>query len=264
MSSVQSKVEMGNKRQRPNWDDERAYEISSDWSYRRWAWEFLRRNPEYQAIKPNSRGPGFKDLYARFGRTSLKPFDQHYDLPTRGDQMRAWLPERHSGFRSVLRPFEEQKIELTIGRGKVAVLLDLNQTIRAGKAAIDSMLSHVKADLMGELERYEQALKKKGEVVPSIKKPRRDKLLIRLRILDAMFANASDEQMILKLYDPYRKTKKLPAGDDLARERRKLSIDKKRAKDLMNGGYLELVPLDYLQDKTSIREESSPKAKNAK
>ncbi|OEZ88602.1 Uncharacterized conserved protein [Janthinobacterium sp. OK676] len=247
------------KRQRPSWDDEHAYDISVNWSFRRWAWEFLRRNPEYQAIKPNARGPGYRDLYARFGRTTLKDFNQHYDTPTPGDESRAWLPERHSGF-YVPKFSSERELNLTLKQGEVAVVLDLSRTISAGRAAVESMLSHVRADLMAEMDRYESLLRLKDAPLPKIKKPRRHKLLIRLRILDAIYANASDDEIITCIYPPYNRTRTLPTGDALSRARRMLSEDKKRARALMNGGYLELVPLDYLQDKSGTKEEDDSKS----
>ena len=39
----------------PDWDDAKAYPKPKDLSWRQWAWQFLRRNPEYQGDYENWR-----------------------------------------------------------------------------------------------------------------------------------------------------------------------------------------------------------------
>jgi len=78
---------------RRNWMDEASYVDHQKWSYKQWAWHFLQRNPEYQAASIRT-GPNSVEHAAKFGRTSLKPYNQQY-LKAEDDN-KCWLVERVS------------------------------------------------------------------------------------------------------------------------------------------------------------------------
>ncbi|KAB8050756.1 hypothetical protein GCN74_26790 [Janthinobacterium sp. FT14W] len=237
---------------RPLWSDEGNYSAHLSWSYRRWAWEFLRRNPAYQKAC-NIVGPRRKHVSLEFGRVNLKPFKAVYG---EDDNFRYWLPELITDTDSCHLD-EGEEVHYHLKNGQVAIVFDLSRTVGGGLAAINSMLSHAKMRLFKELEEYDKSFNGKGREAPQIKKPRRDKLLQRLRICDAIHMDATDEEIILNFYPFSCSENKLPTGVELARVVRLIKEDKKAAKELMEGGYLALVPLDYRQDKSSRKKAQS-------
>jgi len=82
------------------------------------------------------------------------------------------------------------------------------------------------------------------------------RLLHLLRLLDATQKKARDEEIITLLYPQYRNVLKcgLGASHESAMARDRMSEDKKTASLLMENGYLELIPRDYIQDRRIKRE----------
>ena len=232
---------------RPNWTDEAAYPDNKKWSYKRWAWHFLQRNPEYQEVS-NRTGPNSSARAAKFGRTSLKPYREKY-LEVENHK-KCWLAEQVSNMDSCYLA-RGKTVTYELERGEVAFVIDLRRTVGGGRAAIAAMLADARSRLDGELDNFGRELTKSGSDLPKIKKPRRDKLLRRLRMCDAMWKRATDDELIRVFYPGYCLDGKLPNGYERAQVIRKVRDEQRAAITMMTSGYLELIPLHYIQDKSS-------------
>lgn len=235
---------------RPDWKNETSYGPTSLWSYRRWAWEFLRRNPEYQERSENLKeamSGNKKKLAHDFGRCNLKPFREPYGDD---DASRLWLAETIDPTAGkVLGKNGLPRFELR--PGYAVLMVDLTQTTKAGRAALNSLLSHAKELLATELDKYEKTLPPDQRT--KTPKVRRDKLFIWLRIYDAIeYSKASEEDVIREFYGKRRN----PSDPDWDSTRKKLKYDLKRARQMVKQEYLTLVPLDYLQEKSSKKNNS--------
>lgn len=232
---------------RPNWVDLEAYPNNEDWSYKRWAWHFLQRNPQYQeiSVKP---GPLSQTRANQFGRTSLKPYKATYT--DEDDDRKCWLPERVSSVDSCLVA-AGRTVTYELERGEVAFVIDLRRSVHAGRAAITAMLIDARDRLDEELAKFERGLEKTGSELPEIRKPRRNKLLQRLRMCDAMWKRATDDELIRGFYAGHCTNGALPTGYERAQVVRKIRKEQRAAIRMMQGGYLELIPLYHIQDKSS-------------
>lgn len=242
------------RQQRPDWRAADAYIGSAQWTGRRWAWEFLRRNPEYQAVSEKS----VPTLAARFGVVRMKSYQEEY------------TPEmEHGGFWSVehvgvIRPGLNRSTK-TLEDSELALVFDLDHINKMGQGAIHVMLAACKRTLEKELLRVTIGGPARGPMIrerfvrpgrPGVKGVRHFRLLHLLRLLDATQKKASDEEIITLLYLQYRNvlTCGLGASHESAMARDKVSEDKKTATLLMESGYLELIPRDYIQDRRIKRE----------
>ncbi len=242
-------VEAVTPSRRPDWKNEVSYGPTSRWSYRRWAWEFLRRNPEYQERSENLKEAmsGHKKKLAHdFGRCNLKPFREPYGDD---DASRLWLAETidpKAG--KVLGNNGVPRFELR--PGYAILMVDLTQATKSGRAALTSLLRHAKELLAIELDKYEKTLPQSQRT--KTPKVRRDKLFIWLRIYDAIeYWKVAEEDVIRVLY-PYlfREGHESPdSGWESARKMFRYQL--KRARQMVKQDYLTLVPLDYLQEKSS-------------
>ena len=270
IDSIYGKFE---RQQRPNWRDERSYAPDPDsWSHRQWAWEFLRRNPEYwketEAINKepdwlasseagdavrNGSGRRMADLHrnreiaGRYGRCELKSSWEAYRAEE--DHERLWLAEtvevvgrwRPSG----------GDIRMELEEGQVAIIFDLNRCIESGRSAMTLLLGHAKEVLERELAAYEKTLP--VERHSKVNKIRRDKLFLWLRLYDAEHSHADRGEMAEILYADRLKGPAIDYQHRITEVRKRISADMKRAHEMVEGGYLGLVPLDSLQERSSRR-----------
>ena len=232
---------------RPNWMDVAAYPDNENWSYKRWAWCFLQRNPKYQAVSITT-GPKSGERAETFGRTSLKPYKASYTHAD--DEKKCWLAERISNIDGC-HVASGRTITYVLEPGEVAFVIDLRRTVGAGRAAIAAMLVDARGRLDNEVSKFERELTKSSSNLPEIKKPRRNKLLQRLRMCDAMWKRATDDELIRVFYPGYCVDGMLPTGYERAQVIRKIRGEQKAAITMMEGGYLALIPLHYIQDKSS-------------
>jgi hypothetical protein len=232
---------------RPDWTQAAAYVDNEKWSYKRWAWYFLQRNPKYQQVSITT-GPKSGERAAAFGRNSLKPYKTPYTQAD--DENKCWLAERVSAMDGCYVA-AGRTVTYELERGEVALVIDLRRTVGAGRAAIAAMLADARSRLDDELAKFEKGLTKSGDDLPEIKKPRRDKLLQRLRMCDAMWKRATDDELIQVFYHGYCENGMLPTGYKRAEVIRKIRREQKAAIAMMESGYLELIPLHYIQDKSS-------------
>jgi hypothetical protein len=231
-----------------DWSQGVSYEGNENWSYRRWAWEFLRRNPGYQQINSHRSVIEKSDTEARaFGRASYKQPDSEYGDD---DQHRLWLAESVLEFRS-FRDCNGSHFQFPVEAGRIFIVFDLMQTIDAGRAAIGAMLADAKVRINNELDRLGEEMKWTENRAPKIIKPRRDKLIHWLILCDACQYGAPDEQKIRLLYPKQCLNGKFPVGEQLETIRTRIRRDEQRALEMLSYGYLSLVPLDHIQDKST-------------
>ena len=236
------------QRGRRDWLDPEAYQGHAEWSYRRWAWHFLQRNPEYQKTSTRPPGPLSRTRANEFGRSNLKRFSEPYSHED--EHRKCWLAEVVAEVDSCAVGTGKE-VNYRLEPGEVAFVIDLRRTLDAGRAAMTAMVIDVRKRLDEELVRFEKSLSRSGHKVSKICKPRRDKLLQRLRMCDAMWKRATDDELIRKFYPSSCKAGVPPTGDARAQVIRKVRRDQKAAIEMMMSGYLSLVPLDYIQDKSS-------------
>lgn len=263
-------------KERPVWRDGSSYPSEPEnWSYRQWAWEFLRRNPAYQEDcrkvdrEPSwlaswqtvraTRGGGSQGMLAdrlrnaetaaRYGRCELKWFGEEYR--DEEDEERFWLAETVTPVK-VRRP-SGSEIRMDLENGQVAIIFDLNRCLKSGQAAKASMLAHAKAILDQELATYDAKLPI-GRRSKSVK-VHRHKLFLWLRLYDAIeHAKAERGEVAEILYKHLLEGSVTDRQHRMTEARKRISADLKRAKEMVEHGYHGLVPLDSLQNRSSVRE----------
>ena len=144
---------------RPVWTKPSSYLSVSDWSYRQWAWEFLRRNEEFAEAtrRGRVRQPKVKAaIAAQYGRVSYKAYDEEYT--TSDDKGRHWLPEVVLTTLAWHDDVSGDRPLADLRPGQVALVFDLSQTLKGGLTALNSMLGHARELLLGELEVFGETL----------------------------------------------------------------------------------------------------------
>ncbi len=237
---------------RPDWRDLESYRIDpKSYSYRAYAWEFLRRNLTFQsestvALEGNTPRQ-WETVATKYGLRELIWYTEPYDP---GESEFFWLAEalceppfvHEKGARNVLHHLRP---------GEVALVFDLDATVGSGPASITAFLQHARKLLIDERIRYLKSLPSSNRKIrftsPRIRK---SKLLTYLRTYDAVVhAGVTQKAAAQILYpndfvpDAGKKTKARAAET-------RISADLAKAKQLVESEYLALIPLDYLQDKS--------------
>lgn len=238
---------------RPDWDDIESYGFDPKaLSYRQYAWEFLRRNSDFQNESQSAllRGSNREreKVAAKYG---LRDLVSHFHDYEPGKPELVWLAETICEPPIVHRKGKTSLVH-QLRQGEVAIVFDLDATVSSGPAAIDAFLWYARGLLMEERARYISTLPK-GERTVRAKTPsiRKSKLFTWLRTYDAVEHMGVAQKEVARVLYPAdfvpaeytQKTKELAA-------QKRVSDDLKRAKSLVDNEYLALVALDYLQDKS--------------
>jgi hypothetical protein len=176
----------------PNWTDPETYEVGGiaavrNWSPQRWAWEFLRRNPDYQAASDKHAGKPSSTRAEERGIFGIRKILRYSDpwTPAHDENWLASRLAKNSGsfqFNPSSGSIDDTKLQL----GEVAFVFDISQALTGGKQAIRMMMSKVEAFLLDELEYVEQ---RTGETRVEYSKPEKYETLFEsLRIYDAKVA----------------------------------------------------------------------------
>lgn len=226
----------------PDWTNPASYINHESWTNKTWAWEFLRRNKEYQRkCKENAKeNTEIKKALAKdFGRCNLKHFRRAYYPSEENEKL--WLSETIVKKRT-WHDTDDAKTELDLSRGEVALVFDLKQVRYGGTAAITTLLNHAKEILFKELQTYGKKLD--ADEKPSISKPRRKRFFLLLRLYDAKEHNKASNEDIMKILYASKLEKGKPISADKKIELGKtISADFIKAKKMVQSGYLSLVPL---------------------
>jgi hypothetical protein len=211
----------------PDWRDESAYDSLKNASWGKWAWEFLRRNEEYQAEwgqvvtdcqrkgVPLSLTPLSRKLAHKWGLSEMID-------PSEGGVKGRWVMSRYA--RRLTKAPNKQRseyLDLNI-RDKQAYGFDLAKPIGPQVKALREDLLALQRKL---IEEGEVAIKRAGK--------KTGPLTLYLRILDARTAGASQKD-ILETLNAYE-----PDAESTEVERFKKNLI--AARDLVNDGYMKLL-----------------------
>jgi hypothetical protein len=175
--------------------DHRAYEGHEEWTNKRWAWEFLRRNEKF---KEACDGLGNNDTRAKqlsiarkFRLTGFK----HYSDPYESDDGTFVAPAFRSKAVVPIKPRRNKERQwaqqITILPGQIAIRFDLGLAVQ-DDLILKAQLKSATAILQRQLVKWREA---KG--LPPKKEGRnrkRAKLLEQLKILDALTIEATHAQ----------------------------------------------------------------------
>lgn len=221
------------KWQAPDWKDSGAYGDVTLWSDRRWAWEFLRRNEEYQRIGIVGGPPAIQlDKGRKFGRAKIRPYWSEYSKAEEGKDV--WLFDRvvaehgWDGFDS--RP------QTPLAATEMVIKLDLSIVMASGEAALNILMEKIKETVVAEMD---DRWGEKGFPQNPGRRPKDDDLFQYLRLIDA--GDASAAELAPFLYRQYC----TPSGvDDLLITSGASHISRQRsaARKMVKEGYLRLVP----------------------
>lgn len=236
------------------WDDDGFYQKAESWSFKRIAWEFLRRNPKYQEecdrLKP-VRGPRQKrwpEVARAYGRLSLDSY--RMDLVDDERHPSGWF----EGF-ELVGGYEDERLPedrvYTLRDGKIAILFDLDSTARAGNAVIKSAMERIEKSLRLEAHHYASrhevdsewgnsgAVKKANMFKP----PSKTLLLRYLRLYDAIEIFQVSHREVMKFYGSRYADFD---NDPLFRiaVKKKISKNLNEAKRYVDEKYITLLPLD--------------------
>jgi hypothetical protein len=239
---------------RPKWSEPESYGLDpTECCYRAFAWEFLRRNLDYQRESELalSRGTLAQQVAVatKFGLSELVPYTSAYE-PGRTF---LWLAE--TVCEPPILPNKEKKAFSmpSLRKGEVALVFDLDATVSAGPAAISAYLYAARTMLLAERQKYLKSLKQDdGRTVRMVSpKIRKVKLLPWVRTYDAVVhEKVQPEEVARVMYpDDFVPDKFTKRTKERAARARVLE-DLARANSLVRDEYLALVPLDYLQDKS--------------
>lgn len=166
------------------------YKGHEKWSYRRWAWEFLRRNNEFiqacealESKKPEERTAAEKDLAEQFYLAVFKHCNMSYkskENPSPKFAVRTIKKrEKLDADKPDALPL---KRTVEMAAGQVWLRFDLNHEFIVG-GSLDTQLRVAKRSLKTALATYSEAIGRKPAIT---KKPKCNSFLTLLRRLDAV------------------------------------------------------------------------------
>lgn len=220
----------------PDWREESQYPSTEKMLSVQWAWEFLRRNPEYQTDFVSLPGV---ELTAKWSisipldpsATSKHEFILSRDFSFKPSGLFRMIPG------DILQVAEEMIKPEHKSLGTLAIFLDLSKPL-------GDQFRRLEQAALGAQKAYCARL---GEPVPKLraKNYRPQDYATYLRVLDGLSVNASLLSMAEFLFG---------MEEDPSSAYRKLVRNKKAALDLRNGGYLDIcriaddcdVPCDFV------------------
>lgn len=267
-------MERKHKKKGKPWSDDfpngklvKDYGDYTTWSNRRWAWEFLRRHPEYiqicKELRPNMRSPrgplfGKAKIAAQeFGRVNLKHYMEPYGDD---DKSRNWIAESVVDWD--IGDERNPKSEYELMDGQVSMVFDISRMNVTGTAAVAAMLEHAREILIEASEKYNARgligpklteAKKSRTVAARARRPERDieTRLTWLRVFDALEIHGVETVKAAKEFvAPSSDENDLDEIDLSEKKKKVLSAYRVKARTYVNRDYLSLVPLDYIQDKS--------------
>jgi len=222
----------------PDWRDRSQYPDPKSASREQWAWEFLRRNKEYQEQWRNlstsrplsssaiSGGAFFigdvtwNDFADRWGIIGVPPNPAN-NLP-KSTFFRSSLMITTSHFCEDLK--EQQKLAPR-SQTEIVVRLPLTQSLNALRVGLEPILKSAIESCKNKLDGESKAI------------ARTDNYAAYLRIFDGFLSGASRREIALELYP----------RQDLNSKADSVSYDLDRAKELVDSGYLRIANLANLE-----------------
>lgn len=183
---------------RPDGTDESRYKGSEKWSYRRWAWEFLRRNTDFIAackrVRRKGTGKDEQIVATDFGLQKFKPFTEGYSGISGKPVFSVGSITSWTNIDSDTPEAEPIKsIRPALLGGQVIVRFDVASAI-ADKQILEKQLRATRIRLENRLTKYAKKLNK--EVTK--KHPHRVSLFVEyLRLLDGAAAGRTQFESAL-------------------------------------------------------------------
>lgn len=241
---------------RPDWKSAKSYpSVVDGMDYRAWAWEFLRRNEDYQKECENALErksiPFSMSIANRYGLVHLIDYKANIDF---SDRERRWLSETICKSKmGKMSRFDNSIPQLK--SGEFALVFDLNLTIEAGPAAIESMLYVARQDLLSARDEYiKSADLSVRSLRPKTPKIRKSKLFTWLRVYDAIiYSGAPRLEVAKELYPEFFILDSCNGETQEIKACKQIAADLTRAKSMVKDEYLVLPPLDYLQKRSKVR-----------
>jgi hypothetical protein len=247
------KNEMSNKSNHPVWNRAESYpEDMRNWDWRTWAWEFLRRNVDYQkdsgvmsGDRPQTRAT--KAIAKRYGLVNLICCERNYEHLVSG-----WWLSEHIWKQQLVTKWGEEDADFKLACGEVALVFDLKQTLASGPTAIDSLLYVARNHLKTARAEFIESLKDyAGPVRVDAPKIRKRDLFTWLRVYDAIeFSGASTLDTAKVLFPDSFVADPITGETEEVRACKRIYTALSRAKSMVKDEYLALPPLDYLQEKS--------------
>jgi len=219
----------------PDWRDPLAYGDVTLWSGRRWAWEFLRRNKDYQGVSGAPVPAKVQsDRGRRFGRAKIRLYWADYGSEEERNDV--WLLDQviaahgWEGFDS--RP------QTPLTSTEMAVKFDLSLVMASGEAAVNDLIAKIKKIVDDEIkDRWGED----GFPANPTRRPSTSDLFLYLRLIDA--GRTSSLKLAPFLYPEYC-TPRGEADPILVKNgSSNISRHRSKAKKMIGGGYLSLIPV---------------------
>lgn len=231
------------KHPRPDGLDVDRYKGMNNWSYRKWAWEFLRRNTEFIAECERvefGTDEEKKNVALKFGLKKYKSYKESY-------KNQSGYPKFVLGTISSWSNLDADKekcggVKIKVGDGQVVIRFDLASAINDEKA-LDKQLRLAEIRLKKHLATYEKRLQMKA----AVHKHKALKFGIYIRLLDYM-ATGKTPLECAKLIFP----SKVNEGDTDYFLRQSIKSPISAAKKIANEGYIYLSILRGKPDTKSI------------
>lgn len=233
---MELKMSRTKKWQAPDWRYKESYGDVDAWSYRRWAWEFLRRNAEYQKLGPmGGMSSVHLNLARKFGRVKIRPYWSEYD--NKEEMAGVWLVDQviaAHGWEGW-----DSKPQTPLNSTEISIKFDLSVVMASGEIALNVLMAKIKAIVTEEMEyRWDE------DDFPEklIRRPKKSDLLLYLQLIDA--GKASSLELAPFLYPQYCTPSGLADPLLVTGGAHNISRQRSKAKKLVEREYLCLVPIE--------------------
>lgn len=229
---------------RPEWNKEDTYPADwNDWSYSRWAWEFLRRNKKFQdkceIVRDAQVGPQ-RAMARAFGLAEYKYFKEPH-LEGNGC---LWLSAAICKYHAAHE--KETRTMLSLKPGEVALVFDLNLVGKVGLSTLNAQLYAARAILEG----YRLAFGI-GEDKSKVTKRNLFRLL---RVYDGVVFSDNKIATVARKLDPDDFKKIDGRTTDLAASAtQRVGEQLERAMRMVEMDYILLPSRDYIQNRSKRR-----------
>lgn len=236
MSREQSTSTVVKKKGRPTGEDLSRYKRIHNWSYHQWAWEFLRRNPEFiaacESVQDLNDDNLKQDVAERFGLRKYKYYKDSYKAKPGKPQFALGSIRSLSNIDSTNA---NRSPKLQIASGQVIIKFDLAAALE-DREALAKQLRIAERRLQKRLAEYAANLRRKV----GVHKPKPLKYGAYIRLLDLLNEGQSDVYCAELLVAELKGEAKIMPSQ----AKRKLRHPKESAMQLADKGYryLALLP----------------------
>jgi hypothetical protein len=251
-------IKLESKKKKRNWKEPKDYEFANTLNSKKWAWEFLRRNPDYiqewekelplefERIKKLLSDPETKDAPHLEGYRTNTPESIHFIIPghSLNKYFKKWgilnlvNPEQDNPFPNPFNQFPSFKYGNVRG-GNIGYSRHLDDSFPDGPYI--SIVYDISRPLKAQFTNAQKVLLewqneqvKEGKIHINTVKKHKDNWIEYLRILDAKAEKISNEEIALVMFPNLKNEYPGYAGNEKVRK------SLKRAEYLIKKGYREI------------------------